>query len=108
MKPRRLGHRVGAVGDDDAVLRRALAGDEDGAPVLVLHLEAVDQLVELDLDRNGQPDLREDLGKVAFLEGELALDRVVGLVEGASGNDDPEGFGVMVPLWLRQPLGKCD
>jgi hypothetical protein len=59
--------------------------------VRVVHVQAVDQLVHLDRDGDRDARLLEDRRKVRILEGELALDGVVVLVERSAGDDDAQG-----------------
>ena len=66
------------------------AGLEDLQAVGGLHVEAVDELVELHLDGDRAADELQDLGEVGVLERQVAADLVVVLVEGAAGDDDPD------------------
>ena len=66
-------------------------GREHALAMVVGHVQAVDQLVDLDRHGDRHARLREDRGQVRILEGELALDGVVVLVEGAARHDDAGG-----------------
>jgi hypothetical protein len=65
-----------------------VSGGQHRPAMLVGHMQAVDELVDLQGHRHGHARLPEDDGQVGFLERELALDGVVMLVEGPAGDDD--------------------
>ena len=80
--------------DDDPLLGGASAGLQDEQAVGGVHLEAVDELVQLDLNGHTAANELQDFREVGVLERETALDLVVVLVEGAAGDDDADGHGV--------------
>ena len=79
------------MGDDDQAFLGVPAGVEHGKPVLVLHLEAVDELVELDGNGHLDAGALEYLRQMALPEGKFTLDFVVMLVESSAGHDHTNG-----------------
>lgn len=77
------------MGYDNFPLRRIGARSENKLSILILHLQAVNELIQFYRYGNLYPRTLEDFRQVAFPEGQFALDFVIMFVEGSACYNNP-------------------
>jgi hypothetical protein len=85
---RRLDHRVGSVGDDDPGFLALRAVTDDQFAVGVGQLQAVNHHQRAESDLHARSSQAKHLGQVRVSKAKAAADLVIGLVEGAAGDED--------------------
>ena len=79
-----LDHRVGSMGNHYPFFRGFSAGFQDFQPVRHVHIEAVDELVYLEFDRQCTSNIFQYLWKMGIFETEFSFNLVILLIERAT------------------------